>query len=64
MANAKDGMPEEVRKASKNEGVPIEAFDVLLSTDGTATFSWNTPDIQTLAKLLGEPEFDPPRWCG
>jgi hypothetical protein len=42
----------------------IEEFDVLISTEGTVTFSWNTRDIQNLARLLGTPEFDPPTWCG
>ena len=41
-----------------------EEFDVLLLPEGTAIFSWNTSDIQDLARLLGVPEFDPPRWCG
>jgi hypothetical protein len=42
----------------------IEEFDVLISAEGTVIFSWNTSDIQDLARLLGIPEFDPPRWCG
>ena len=41
-----------------------EEFYVLLSPDGTAVFSWNTPDIQRIARRLGIAEFDPPTWCG
>jgi len=41
-----------------------EEFEVLVSAEGTLVFSWNSPDIQDLARLLGVPEFDPPRWCG
>jgi len=39
-------------------------LDIVLFPDGTATFSWNTPDIQEMAESLGSPEFVPPRWCG
>ena len=41
-----------------------EEFEVVVSAEGTLIFSWNSPDIQDLARLLGVPEFDPPRWCG
>jgi len=41
-----------------------DEFDVLLCSEGVAIFSWNTPDIQELARLLGIPQFDNPRWCG
>ena len=43
---------------------PAEEFEVAISAEGTLIFSWNNPDIQDLARLLGIPEFDPPRWCG
>lgn len=39
-------------------------IDVLVSEQGVVTFSWNTKEIQEVARLLGTPELDPPRWCG
>ena len=47
--------------------VPTESchdIDVLVSEQGVVTFSWNTKEIQEVARLLGTPELDPPRWCG
>lgn len=55
--------PSGLEETARKKEVPQE-FDVILSPDGVVMFSWNTPDIQSLAKLLGIPEFDPPRWCG
>ena len=43
---------------------PDDEWDVLLTPEGTVIFSWNTPDIQRFAKCVGDPEFEPPRWCG
>jgi hypothetical protein len=60
--NTVDKVMEETR------GLPCEKsgdeFEVLLCPEGVAIFSWNTPDIQELARLLGSPQFDEPRWCG
>jgi len=47
-------------------GGPVQAeeFDVLLLEGGSVIFSWNTPEIEELARLLGELEFAPSPWCG
>lgn len=41
-----------------------EEIEVLLLEEGSAIFSWNTPDIDELAGLLGVLEFETSRWCG
>jgi len=43
---------------------PAEEIEVLLLEEGSVIFSWNTPDIQALAGLLGELEFETSPWCG
>jgi hypothetical protein len=63
-AGSKNGDPHEAGGDPRFGKAPAEEFEALLSPDGTVIFSWNTPEIQRLAGLLGTPEFDPPRWCG
>ena len=46
------------------QGDSGEEFDVVISPDGTVTFSWNLPCIQEMAMLLGIPEPENPVWCG
>jgi hypothetical protein len=63
-AGSKNGDPHDAGGDPRCGEAPAGEFEALLSPDGTVIFSWNTAGIQMLARALGIPEFDPPRWCG